>query len=686
LFASGAKAFHEWLLDYIGDQKKAFAADLGSDYEVWYYPVYAYEMESSRNENSEDVTVTISYAVHKKPDYMGTEERRKRYTYRLGLDSSGNIVSGVWTGGSVDNHPKTLSYPEATSPRCPYIDCDIIREIAQARDDHLELEGNEATRLLPGSHNLVLLNEDVYFLKGQVGSVISLDMIKQDGSGEAMYVEIVDADDVIVRQQTLEQGGDSLSWQFSMENPPYNIKIEQENYLQDPNVYSLDFDFKGDCVRHVPYIPKNGPWSGFAITNPSDEVTAEVMLVTLDGQGKPLQTVMGPTELLPGQKHLVHFSQLPVRKHEMPDTESVKLISDHPVELVNLFAGIQGPMAGFSNLAPINTRLVLPCLYDNDPWDTWSMTGGVFNLSFKEVELAFDIYSSGGIRTSTHNFALAERSTLPIRSGRSPFSLFPDQGWMQIQTDEQGVELFAYQYLQSNGSDNEAMESAFALPVISGSLFVQHVTPASGVWLTLLTLINPNNAENTVVIHPAANQENTSGDAVFTLFPFEKQVIDLSARFDGAAGQSILEISGNQPLAGQVRYKPENGDSVSYPLLAYNAFKSELVMPHTAYNNRRWYTGVGVCNPNAYPVTIFITPHDSTGEPLAEPGEYIHLGQGAYEVFTVHDLFPAQADSISFLKIQCVDPSSALIGGFYLYGNAAAQDLKPRKMVSGGNM
>jgi hypothetical protein len=617
---------------------------------------------------------------------MGTEERRKRYTYRLGLDDSGNIVSGAWTGGSVNNHPKTLSFPEATGPRCPYIDCDLIREIARARDDHLESEGNESTRLVPGSHNLVLLDEDVYTLQGNPGSVISLVIAKQEGSGENMRIEIVDADDVVIHQQGLDQSGDFLSWEFSMENPPYILKIQQEDYLLDPNVYSLDFDFKGDFIRHVPYIPKNGPWSGFAITNPSAELTAEIMLVTLDEEGKPLKTVLGPMELLPGQKHLVHFSQLPVPKHQIAITESVKLISDHPVEMVNLFAGTGGPMAGFSDMPPVDHRLVIPCLYDNEPWDIWSMAGGLFNLSFADVEIVFDVYSSDGMRIGTHNLNLAARGAVPIRSGRAPFSPFPDQGWMQIQTDEQGVELFAYQYLQSNESDNEAMESAFALPVISGSLFVQHVTPASGVWLTLLTLINPNNAENTVVIHPAANQENTSGDAVFTLFPFEKQVIDLSARFDGAAGQSILEISGNQPLAGQVRYKPENGDSVSYPLLAYNAFKSELVMPHTAYNNRRWYTGVGVCNPNAYPVTIFITPHDSTGEPLAEPGEYIHLGQGAYEVFTVHDLFPAQADSISFLKIQCVDPSSALIGGFYLYGNAAAQDLKPRKMVSGGNM
>ena len=40
--------FHFWLLKYIKDQRKAFVADLDAGDEMWSYPIYKYDMTTSR--------------------------------------------------------------------------------------------------------------------------------------------------------------------------------------------------------------------------------------------------------------------------------------------------------------------------------------------------------------------------------------------------------------------------------------------------------------------------------------------------------------------------------------------------------------------------------------------------------------------------------------------------------------
>ena len=68
--------FHFWLLNYIKDQKKAFVADLLAGEEVWSFPIYRYEMQSSRSGNVESVSVRIYYANDfVPPDRIGTQIR-----------------------------------------------------------------------------------------------------------------------------------------------------------------------------------------------------------------------------------------------------------------------------------------------------------------------------------------------------------------------------------------------------------------------------------------------------------------------------------------------------------------------------------------------------------------------------------------------------------------------------------
>ena len=99
--------FHFWLLNYIKDQGKAFVADLDPGDEVWSYPIYRYEMQTSETETSSRFRVRIYYADDVViPDYMGTLVRTSDYTYDLFLDGAGAITGGQWTGDSIADHPE----------------------------------------------------------------------------------------------------------------------------------------------------------------------------------------------------------------------------------------------------------------------------------------------------------------------------------------------------------------------------------------------------------------------------------------------------------------------------------------------------------------------------------------------------------------------------------------------------
>jgi len=688
IYASGATPvdFHRWLLDYIGDQKIAFTADMSLGREVWYHPIYRYEMDSRRSGQTEHVTVTIYYAADDvPPDYMGTEALEQTYTYDLFLDAQGSISGGEWTGTSLSNHPDRLAYPETTGPVNPYLDCEKIRAIAQAPDDFLEQPENLAPRLLPGTYHLVLLDADHYIVEGNPGDTANLVFTRQAGSAEAIAIEITDTSNDLVWEHALDAAQTSTTCHLVLENPPYTVSLVQEQYT-DPNIYTLTMDFRSAHVRNVPYIPKNGPWSGFALTNAAESPAREIMVVTAGPDGRSMQTVLGPFDLEPHEKRLFHFSDLPVRDHEYADTEFLRLMSNQPLDLVNLFAGNEGPMASFTQKGPVGSRLVLPDLHDGSLGNPAFMRGTVLNQSFEAAGVTFHVFSAAGELTSTFDQTLAPSGRLVIRPGRSPFTNVPDGGWIEIVADP-GSELSAYQYIQKTGANADTLETGFALPASAGRLIVPHVTPANGAWETILTLINPNPEANSLTIHPGRKGGDSTKDLNVRLAPFEKRSFDISTPFGGAPGlqRSILEISSAYPIAGHFTYAAAAGDTAVYPLLAETSLKEALIMPHAAYNKGSWWTGAGVCNPNSYPVTVFALPFNQNGAAMNSNAAFFDLEPGAYEIFTVRDKFPGLAADIAYIQFLADDPENAAIGGFYLYGDSPGATLS-RKLLSGGSM
>ena len=185
---SKPEEFHLWLLQYIKDEKRAFTADLSTGEEIWFYPIYRYDMQTTGGTTRQSVYVTVYYAADDvDPDYIGTKEMVRQYTYTLDLNTAGDIIDGEWTGSSIDHHPEIMKFPISAKAKCPYLDCDEIREIAKSRDDYLELDDNAPVSLDPGTYHLVLLDSDAYILNGSPGDEFNVEIVKRTAVPKISY-------------------------------------------------------------------------------------------------------------------------------------------------------------------------------------------------------------------------------------------------------------------------------------------------------------------------------------------------------------------------------------------------------------------------------------------------------------------------------------------------------------------
>lgn len=679
---SAPDVFHYWLLNYIKDQGNAFVADLDPDEEVWSYPIYRYAMESQINGDTESVTVRVYYAndlVH--PDYMGTEVLSSTYTYDLFLED-GSITGGEWTGGSIDDHPQKLTFSVMAGTSCPYLDYEEVLRLAGSQDDFLEKPG-EVVEISPGTYNLILLNEDSYRIECLPGDTVSILVEKQDGSYEDMIVIVTDGSGDEV-ESTVVDDDESMSLVITAENPPYTVTLTQTDYA-DPNIYTLKVDLVRTYHQDIPYIPKNGMWSGFALTNPNDTEVIGVTLTTYTEDGQPLQTVLGPLNMPPGEKRLFFFDDLPWRQHEYSDTDKLALMSDNPVSLLNLFGNSHDSLACFVQGRATGNHLIIPdTVRPMTPGQT--MFGGVENESFEETAVLLSLYSMEGTLHDEISEVICPKGTLSIEPGIDPFYSMPDSGWIEV-IGVQGLDLSGYQCLSSP----ERAESLFALPVGSSEKIVPHI-PAPGDWITTVTLINPNDVENRVNLHLRLAGEDSTNDMTIELTPREKRTLELQDDFGKVEGDdlyhSILEIAGEHPLVGYYTYStPYTEDEASFPLLDEADFKEELVLPHyPGDGNDFWWTGFGICNPTFIAETVRIEPYDRDGNLMEDIVLRLRLDPGAYEVMCVRSLSVERASEISFIKFRVEEPQGS-IGGFYLYGNRSeGSPNTPNTMLSGANM
>jgi hypothetical protein len=669
--------FHFWLLYYIKDQKRAFAADLDPGEQVWTYPIYKYDMQTSRSAGKESVRVRVYYADDSvPPDYRGTLVRTADYTYDLTLDAVGAVTGGQWTGVSVTDHPEFMHIPLSVGTGFPGLDYAEVKRLARSKDDWLE-HGDYPVEIGPGTYNLILLDKDVYRIPARPGDGLVLRIEKQPGSLRNMDAVILSGGGQEVRRQVITEGT-PLEVLLEAASPPYTVTLTQDDY-EDPNIYQLKLDMRKPFSQWVPYLPRTAEWSGFALTNPGNERVDGIALTTREADGTPIQTLLGPLSLEPGQRRVFFLSDLPRRLTEYLKTNGITLAADAPVDLLNLIGSGNRYLSAFVQGDMRGNRLVIPdTAAAMTPGTT--MFGGVRNESFEqEATITARVYAADGRLLQQIVRTLAAGAVLPVRPGEDPFYSLPRSGWIEVAAAGDQP-LSGFQYI----SDASGAESLFALPVGGVRKIVPHITEG-GFWKTSVTLINPNDAENRIRLHALRDGADTSRDVQVTLAPREKRVVELQDLFGRPVGdprQSVVEITGDLPLVGYYRYGTLAGkDYAVYALLEERDFRDRLSLPHYAGNDGYWWTGVAICNASSAgsAVTVRMEPYDRSGNLMVGGVLTVPIDAGAYEVFDVASRFGAAAPDIGSIRFRVQD-GAGVIGGFYLYGNAG------HNVLSGANM
>lgn len=659
--------FHYWLLHNIKDNRRPFMADLDPTEEVWSYPIFSYDMHTSRSGGVESVQVTIGFAddaVH--PDFMGTQKRHRTYNYDLWVDESGNILGGEWTGISKIDHPQRMARPLAPVSNAPDLDYETVRRLSLARDDFLE-EGDALVPLDPGTYHLVLLDPDEYLIPGAGQGTARVEIVQQPGSNQEIQVSVLDSNGHLLLEDSCRVG-EPCSFTPSGGEPPYRFRLTQADY-GDPSIYSITLDVRKPFSVDVPFIPNGSQWSGFALTNPTDAPVTGIQLVTFGQDGRPIQTVMGPRTLSAGQKEVFLFEDLPFRAHERADTERLMVLADAPIRVLNLLGGNGGMACLTSGADEFHSRFVIPHTQAAHSFGGVSF-GEILNASpTNAAEVAVRLFSAEGIPHSEANISLEPGETKTLAAEGTPFYHMPSGGWMEVLAPFQGA-VSGFQY-RKNG---EMYEITQGLADATGEMMVPHVPPAGGYWETSLTVINLSDEAARVRIGMMADETGAS-DRVFDFNPREKRVIDIGAIFGRPAGdplfRSILTVSGDgRPFAGFFTYSPRSGegDSVSLPLFGTEHVESELVLSHCAGNAGQWWTGMVVANPGSSGTTVQVLPYNLNGDLMAEDETEFFLAPGRYFQGTVRTLLgPEAAARVSHIVFR--SGTSAPLAGFVTYGN-----------------
>lgn len=633
--AHSPDVFHYWLLKYIKDQGVAFYAELDPSEEAWNYPVYRYHLETTKTDNRLNVTCTIWYAgdnVH--PDFQGTLEHADQYTYTLFLQGE-EVVGGEWTGGSVWDHPQQLIMPVEQVSDNPYLDCDLIREIATMVDD--EWESETSVELPPGRYRMVLINDDEYVISSHVGDDLIFHLLKEDTLQEPMQVSVTDGED---REVFTGEVTDSLRFTIQSETPPYRLSVARPAYTET-GVYFLEFDLRKSFEFADMKIQKGYGWGGMAIVNPHDTPCEAVYVVGYTRDGAAMETFAGPFALAPGEKRTFLYMDFSARMIERTELFGLKVMAPMRLEVVDLSGRYEKTMSCYN--AASADMAVFPDIAAR--WNTAkSLSWGIYNPGATAETFQLTHYSADGRVVDAESITLEARSTRHFSNTDDPFASVEDDGWVNVTGADGAVSGGYIAWIEGGLAQSEMLSPLSA----SRRFFIPHAA-GNGFWSMHVTLINPDANVNRIAV--ALLNGGVTDTSEIILNAGEKRTVGLWELFPGAdLGASAVSLTGDQDLAGYYAFR-NSGDYAFFPLLAEADIHKTLTMPHVA-SNEYWWTAVNLLNPFDSEVVYDVVPYDETGREMESPSRISQTVEGhSKAVWTLAALFGAQAQSVASVRI-----------------------------------
>jgi hypothetical protein len=663
-----ASVFHRYLLKYIGDNGVAIAADLSSSTEFWSYPIYEYDMElvpaviydQGQFIRVDDVICTIYYADDfVNPDYEGTRTLTETYYYRLYKDDSGSYTHGEWTGESVGNHPESVWIPVSQSADNPYLDYDVIRNIAVLQDD--ENEGQ--AKLSPGHHAVIIYpDEDDFFTfdvptQGTVDLAFALDSQSPRNSSAACELT---ADGQVIFSGELSDVIQSLS--FTRPDPcTYELSIWPGAMNESSVFVHLYLDITMAENLYLLNVPSNYGWLGMALANQNSQAN-RFYLTFLTEQGLPAGSAQIQEYLDKDAKWsgLVDVNLLPFDYFSSGIPSLIRVTSEYPLGLLEIFGDedtLYGPPVPRYKDSPHATEWVVPELTGILEVER-SARLFFYNPDSEEITCEIDYFTDDGIDSGNQTWTVAANHFQEFVSGGYPEHVNL-AGWALV-NDPSGQLMGKVEVI-------EVPEKKDDLPLldVGTAFYLPHIASGYG-WDTRLTLFNAAGHETDVMISCVRGEEENEITVSLEAHEKKELVLDpfLLEISEGYICDSWLHISAVSPIAGFMSYRYSDKSLVSFPLFTDQDVSSKKSLCHVA-SNKTWFTGIVILNPNEHSAEIDIAGLDSAGNQIATT---VRSVDGRSKLVTsIEDLFPEIRDPVERLMIEASTP----VMGFAIYAARA---------------
>ena len=601
--------FHRYLLNYLGEQDQAIAADLDISDEFWSYPIYRYEMTIIHGSDADRVQCRIWHAddQHIPPDFEGTVEVEKSYSYSLSKDAEGNYIKGrgSWLGASVTDHPDLVWVPIARRPERLFVDYDLVKAMALSHDDEYQ-----EVLVKPGHHLLIVSPDDPreFSLTPEDGATITLKVAldRQSVSGNHARVTLKRAGEIVIDQE--------------LDHNLYEIKLTGKS---SGDRYSLtlepDKDNETGCSVHL-YASFDAPFQHWFYGYPTSRYwlgnTARLenqggMTIELVGdQGLPFGEGVIASADAKEQLQNVLSTSVTDDYYSGNQPLAMKLCSIEPLSGLT-FVGDETRFFG-STRSAVNQakKVVIPWLTSS--YNMWFRSElYLAQLNSHDNQLEINYYKDDGTFSRRQDILLNGNQVVKYEKGRYPDHISVD-GWALVSAELPGLD---GAILRSAGN---YLKDQLPLLGLDHEWIVAHPAVGSG-WQTKIYIYNPH-AERLVVALRCHSEVSGLEDYLVDIDPFARREINIDGSLWGISeavvNEAWLSLQAKVDFAGFMTYEFGGDSSASLPFLPLHNQASRN-LPQIASDNY-WWTGLIFINYAEISQDIKLIAYAADGEKLEE--------------------------------------------------------------------
>ena len=665
VYPGGVNGFHQTLINYIANQGLPIIMDLEPGPQIWNYPVFRYEMEWYDQDNRRYVTCTVWMADDSvSPDFVGTQEFTKTYTYSLEIDGMGELLDepGQWEGESVDSHPDFMWFPTFVSAQHSYLDGDTIDEIVQSEadgsDDRFEWNNDPETaqpidesiknRFYWGSAQ----DEDWYRVALEAGDYFYAFLLSPSGD---LDVQIFDAEGY--EEGTVFYHGSRID--SAAYSDFYYVRVRPTG--EEKPYYNIEF--YGSPSDVIPHVACVWGWNTDVTLLGEEWLHDQVRFNLFDGDKR---IIAQEALSLPEGRRLDVL---------LDDLFPVTAAWGRSAKLINLDG--EGPPNGFFSyftdhqLANVPFRieaaqkLFVPDIRNMGLW--WTGMALMNRDAFYAASISMIAYDEDGAGIAENTFTLgAGRNKVGFPED---FGQVPDgTAWIEFSSDRrvQGLVLWG------NGVGN-ADSGLGGIPLLreqhlGDTLFLPHLATYGG-WGTEVAMINPNSETAVIEITGYSSDGTPGGITTLEIPPNGRWRGSVQDLFNGNWSSDFVwaKIQSDQSLCGYQLFARGTDGLAALPLPSEQDLKTELLVKYVPEMESAWI-GLVFLNTTESKGDIWAAPFDEEGNNLLEDGFLWYntpRGIGGYHnaVGFIEDMFPGLPSQTAYLKVYSEVP----ILGFGIY-------------------